>query len=349
MTATMSAWRLPAWGEPADWSRVPVPTPSGEELLVRVTAVGLCGSDLHLLEAGPGGRFYPVPFTLGHEIAGTVVYAGPDAPASLIGHPVVVYGPRGCGRCGRCRTGAVNYCDARSPEAPVGAGIGADGGLAEFVLVERAADLVAADGLDPAQAAPLADAGLTSFHAVRMFPELADPGATVAVLGAGGLGHLVIRIAAATTPATIVAIDPRPTARRLATRSGAHHVLDGVGDRSTAVRDLAGAAGVDVVIDCVGSPDSVATAIAGVRVAGAIAVVGSAGGVVDVRKGGPLPRGVRVVQPFWGTRADLRGVVELARSGAIEVEVERWPMHRVGDALDRLRASGVGGRAVVVP
>jgi len=114
------------------------------------------------------------PFTLGHENAGWVHQLGDGVRRPEVGQPVAVVGAWGCGRCGRCRAGFETYCD-RPDLAPVpggGGGLGLDGGMAEFLLVPAARHLVPLpDGLDPVHAAPLTDAGLTPYHAVRRSRE----------------------------------------------------------------------------------------------------------------------------------------------------------------------------------
>lgn len=110
------------------------------------------------------------PFTLGHENAGWVLALGDGVTGLEIEQPVAVYGPWGCGTCARCRPGSENYCEdpANAPVPSGGGGLGIDGGMAEHMLIPDARFLVPLpDGLDPLIAAPLTDAGLTPYHAVR--------------------------------------------------------------------------------------------------------------------------------------------------------------------------------------
>src|SRR5689334_1921602 len=150
----MRAFRLVDWGRPAVLADIDPPVARGEEVLVRVEAAGLCHSDLHVIDAAPGTLPFAPPLTLGHEIAGPVV-----TRAGLgVGTPVVVYGPWGCGACGRCSTGHENYCDRRGELSWAGVGLGRDGGMAEFLLVPSARYLEPIGELDPVEAAPLTDA-----------------------------------------------------------------------------------------------------------------------------------------------------------------------------------------------
>ena len=131
-TTTMRAIRLTQWQSDPVLTEVPVPEPRGAEVLVEVAAAGLCRTDLHLMGSAPATYPYTLPFTLGHEIAGRVAALGPDASGVAEGDAVVVYSRWGCGECWQCRNGRDNAC-ARTPLGPHGAGLGRDGGLAEYV------------------------------------------------------------------------------------------------------------------------------------------------------------------------------------------------------------------------
>lgn len=365
----MRAVRLTHWGGPPVVTEVERPAPRGEEVLVRVEAAGLCGSDLHVLAARPGALPYRPPFTLGHEVAGRVAERGPDAVGPGAGERVVVYGPWGCGRCGHCAAGAENYCDRRAALDTVrtgtGAGLGRDGGLADFLLVPSGRLLLPVGDLDPTQAAPLSDAGLTSYHAVAgLRPTLGDSessagagasvaaigvGASVVVVGVGGLGHLAVQILRATTSARVFAVDVREEAIALAHECGAHFGTVVRADTADVLRKRAGDAGVDAVLDFVGTSATLRLGLSVLRAGGDLVLVGSGGGELTVRKPGALPPGLRISLPFWGTRPDLERVVALARSGALRVTTERFPLSRAPEAIDALRAGAVRGRAVLVP
>lgn len=369
----MRAVRLTHWGGPPAVTEVERPAPRGEEVLVRVEAAGLCGSDLHVLAAPPGALPYRPPFTLGHEVAGRVAELGPDAIGPRAGERVVVYGPWGCGRCGHCAAGAENYCDRRAALDAVrtgtGAGLGRDGGLADYLLVPSGRLLLPVGDLDPTQAAPLSDAGLTSYHAVAgLRPRLGDTGgdsergtgggdsergtgagASVAVIGVGGLGHLAVQILRATTSARVFAVDVREEAITLAHQCGAHFGTVVRADTADVLRKRAGEAGVDAVLDFVGTSATLRLGLSVLRAGGELVLVGSGGGELTVRKPGALPPGLRISLPFWGTRPELERVVALARSGALRVTTERFPLSRASEAIDALRSGAVRGRAVLVP
>ena len=346
LPATMRAVRLQAWGEPPELVEVPVPQPVGDQLLLRVEAAGLCHSDLHIMDAPAGQMPYALPFTLGHEVVGTVVASGPDADPAWHGSLAAVHGVWSCGRCRACRRGRENYCFALT--GPIGCGIGYDGGLADYLLVPRARHLVAADGADPTALAPLTDAGLTAQHVVRSLDGHLD-GATVVVVGVGGLGHLALQLLAPVDLSCLVAVDPRAEARTLAMRLGADAVTASVADAEEWLDGCADGHGADVVVDFVGSPETMTTAADLLAPGGRLVVVGSAGGRLDVAKGDRLPRGFSIAAPFWGTRRDLEDVAALAAGGRVRAETEVFSLEDAVAAYGLLRAGRVQGRAVVVP
>ncbi|MEV6638997.1 NAD(P)-dependent alcohol dehydrogenase [Amycolatopsis sp. NPDC051371] len=336
------ALRLTAWGDPPSLADADVPEPTGTEVLVRVEAAGLCHSDLHVLDAAPGALPYRPPFTLGHEIAGQVASA---SDSFAVGDRVAVHGPWGCGTCRRCAVGEDNYCDRRAELSWSGAGLGRDGGMAEYVLVPHARHLAPIGDLDVTQAAPLTDAGLTPYHAVAGLTLGED--AAVVVIGVGGLGHVAIQILRATTRARVFAVDVREDALALADRSGAHRTLLTRTDTAAVLRRESG--GADAVLDFVGSDPTLSLGARILRPGGALVIVGSGGGQLTVTKPGPLPQGASVSLPFWGSSRELREVIALARAGHIRVETEQFPLSAAEEAFARLREGRIRGRAVLLP
>jgi propanol-preferring alcohol dehydrogenase len=346
-TGRMSAYRLSGWGRPVELVDVPVPVPRGREVVVEVQAVGLCHSDLFVMSCDEGVLPYDLPLTLGHEVAGRVVAVGELADSSLVGRDGVVHGVWSCGECHNCRRGQDNYCVALGGR--VGCGLGRDGGLAEYVLVPDARHLVTATGVAPAALAPLADAGLTAYHAIQQHRDALVGDCAALVIGVGGLGHLAVQILRATTSARVVASDPRPEACALAERLGAHHAAGSVEEAMTLLATGAGLPGADVVLDFVGSDETMRLGAAALVPGGRLVVVGGARGSMAVGKGLTLPLGWQVSAPFWGSRRDLVAVVELAERGLLEAVVEEVAFDDVPAAYARLDRGGVTGRLVVVP
>ena len=341
---SMRAFRLVA-PHRAELQTVARPAPGPGDVLLRVGAAGVCHSDLHILDADDALGL-PLPLTLGHENAGWIEALGPGVVGLERGEAVAVYGIVGCGTCIACLAGRDNECRRI---APGGIGLSRDGGMAEYVVVP-ARQVLPIGELDVAVAAPLTDAGLTPYHAIALTRRGLRPGSTCLVIGVGGLGHMAVQILAATSASRIVAVDVRDGALRLARESGAHETIVAGAEAATAIRALVGPApgGVDVVLDFVGSPATVELARAVVSAGGDVAVVGLAGGALPVGYGS-LPFETRVVMTFWGTRGELAEVLALARAGKLRPHVERYPLGRVEEAYQALRAGRLQGRAVVIP
>ncbi|MEU0156415.1 NAD(P)-dependent alcohol dehydrogenase [Micromonospora fulviviridis] len=327
----------------------PTPTAGPGEVLLRVGAVGACHSDLHILDA-PAGLF-PVPMTLGHEIAGTVDQLGPGVTGWSAGDRVAVYGIIGCGRCRACLRGAENQCRV----VPVGGiGLSRDGGLAEHVVVP-ASRLLHVGEMDLAQAAPLTDAGLTPYHAVELARDRLRPGTSCVVIGIGGLGHMAVQVLVATTAVRIIAVDTSVAALDLASRLGAHDVVQAGPDSVDRIRALVGPPpdGADVVLDFVGADPTLTTARQVVATGGQVLLVGLAGGTLPVRpvadEPPTVPLETAVEVPFWGTRAELQEVIALARSGQLQADVQTFPLAEAPEAYELLRRGEIHGRAVIVP
>ncbi|MDN0196705.1 NAD(P)-dependent alcohol dehydrogenase [Streptomyces sp. S.PNR 29] len=328
---------------------IPVPEPGPGQVLLKVTAAGLCHSDLAVM-GWPAEQFpYPLPLTLGHEGVGTVAALGRGAGGVAEGDEVAVYGPWGCGRCRVCAEGRENCC----PHAPalgiMPPGLGSPGALAEYMLVDSPRHLVPLNGLDPVQAAPLTDAGLTPYHALsRSLPKLV-PGSTAVVIGVGGLGHLTVQLLRALTPARVIALDVNKEKLELAGTVGAHETLLSDSGAATRVRALTGGVGAQAVLDFVGVEATLAVAAASVATGGDVTVVGIGGGTLAVGFGGGLPFEVSACAPYWGSVPELFDVVELARQGLVSCHVETFSLEEAPLAYERLHAGEITGRAVVLP
>ncbi|HUA46832.1 MAG TPA: NAD(P)-dependent alcohol dehydrogenase [Solirubrobacteraceae bacterium] len=338
----MKAVRLLSWQAEPELCDVDVPAPGPGEVLVKVEAAGLCHSDLHVMDWPEGTLRWELPVTLGHETAGTVAALGAGALGVQEGDPVLVYGPWGCGVCRWCARGAENLCPERTA-----CGLGSDGGLAEFVVVPSARLLVPRGDLDAAQAAPLTDAALTPYHALGPHLWRLVPGSDVVIIGVGGLGHVAVQLVRELSAARTVAIDPRESARRVATEAGAGVALDSRDLTSADVRAHIASSGAALVLDFVGSDETVSLAAALIEPGGHVSIVGS--GATSFPLGiGNLPFEWSAGRPSWGTLPELHEVVALAAAGRIEIEVEQFALEDTLEGYRRLRHGEVSGRAVVV-
>jgi alcohol dehydrogenase, propanol-preferring len=343
--ALVRAVQLVEWGSDPVLREVEVPRPAAGDVLVKVGGAGLCHSDLDIMTWPAGTMPWRLPFTLGHESAGTVAALGPAASGVAVGDRVLVYLLWGCGTCRHCLEGAENRC-LRQWEGR-GGGLGLDGGVADYLLVPSARLLVPIDGLDVAAAAPLADAALTPYHALRSHLPL-RPGSSVVVLGVGGLGHIAVQLLLALTPARVIAVDLRENARELALAAGAHAALDANGLDASALRSETGPEGAALVLDFVGVDTTLELAAATVEIGGHVTIVGRGGGTFPTASPA-LPFEWSASRISGGTLPELLEVVELARSGAIRIEVERFSLDDALEGYRRLRDGEVVGRAVVVP
>lgn len=352
MDKTMRAVRLLSWKSEPVLTEVATPEPGPGQVLIRMGGAGACHSDLHLMSDFADGMLpWSPPFTLGHENAGWVHTIGSGVSGLETGQPVAVTGAWGCGTCVRCRAGIEIYCEnlAGAPAPGGGGGLGLDGGMADYLLVPDARFLVPLpDGLDPVHAAPITDAGLTPYHAIRRSLPKLTPDATAVVIGAGGLGHMAVQILKAVSPAAVVAVDPSQSARELATRCGADLVLTPGEGTAEEIRQAAHGRGADLVLDFVGSDETLALAAASSRQLGDLTIVGIAGGSLPVSFFG-VPYEVSIQTTYWGTRAELVEVLELAARGLIKPDVQTFSLEEAPEVYRRLRQGDLAGRAVIVP
>ncbi len=345
----MLALQLTAWKSRPELREVPDPEPGPGQVVVRIAAAGACHSDLHLMHDFDAGVVpYALPFTLGHENTGIIEAVGAGVEHLGPGEPVAVYGPWGCGRCRRCHQGAENYCERSAELEGSGGGLGFDGGMAPLMLVPQARWLVPLGDLDPVEAAPLTDAGLTPYHAISRSLHLLHGGSTALVIGAGGLGHLAIQILKATCAATVVAADTKPDALELASTIGADHVVASNDATAHAIRAITRNQGVDLALDFVGVDSTIALAAGVSRPLGHVTVVGIGGGTFGFGFFS-LPYEVSVATTYWGTLPELSEVLDLARRGLVKAHVHRFGLDEAVDAYDALRAGELEGRAVIVP
>ena len=345
----MKAYQLIEWQHPAELRDVDVPEPGPGEVLVKVGGAGACHSDLHLLEWPEGQLPFELPFTLGHENAGWIAALGAGVTGLDIGEAVAVYGPWGCGHCRACRQSRENYCERQAEIGAFGGGLGLNGGMAEYLLVPSPRLLIPLGDLDPRDAAPLSDAALTPYHAIkRGLPKLA-PGQTALVIGVGGLGHMAVQILRALTSAQIVAVDVNPHHLEVAREVGADAALLSGPDTLDEIRELTRGLGAELVLDIVGNDDTLALAAAAAHVDGELNVLGLAGGSLNWTAMGTLPWACGITCTYWGSALELMEVLELARAGRIRAHVQRFTLDEAPEAYAAMRDGRLEGRAVVCP
>ena len=279
---------------------VPRPVVSYGEVLLKVGAAGICHSDVHVArgESSLTQLDELAPFTLGHEMAGTVVATGAGVEPALRGMRAAVYAPTGCLSCASCNAGSWNYCDTRAPSSVAGLGLGQDGGLAQYAAVD-ARRLVGIGDLPFDVGAVLTDAALTSVHAISMIDRIDVSDSTGRGHGGWGLGHLAVQILVHHGH-RVIAVDTRASARAVALDSGAD-VFCFPEDLPAVVATHAGSRSATAVLDFVGSEATLALGERVLGTRGALVVVGSAGGriVVDKARAG-IRRGLSYHVPVGG-------------------------------------------------
>jgi len=241
-----------------------------------------------------------------------------------------------------------NYCQMPGKPSPGGLG-GTDGGMAEYLLVPSTRYLIPLGGLDPRDAAPLTDAGLTSYHAVKRSVHLLGPGSTAVVIGAGGLGQMAIQVLKALCSATtVVAVDTSADKLKIATEMGADEALISGDDAVKQITDITRGQGAEVVLDFVGVDPTLTMAAQVSRVLGHLTIVGLGDAAVPVSFNSPAKE-CSVASPFWGSIPELIEVIELAQTGKIKMLVEHFALDKASEAYHLLHDGKIAGRAVITP
>ena len=338
----MRVARLHKVGKPLQIDDVPIPEVSGDEVLIRIAGAGVCHTDVHIRS----GEF-PLPPTtqwplaLGHENTGHVEAIGPEVSGIAKVDAVMVCGALGCGRCRHCRSGHEPVCDISLWIA--------GGGYAEYMLLPASRLAARLDGIDPVEAAPLADAGLTPYRAIKRALPHIYPGGTAVLIGIGGLGHLAIQILRALAPGTqILAVDVNDDRLALALKLGADRAIDGRGDAIGEITELTSGEGASAVFDLVGTEATLRTATAAVARRGILVQVGIGGGTVPLSFFSVRPEAM-ITSSFWGSYTELQELLALAARGRVQAEVTRRPLEDVNEVLDMLERGEVSGRVVLVP
>jgi len=335
---------MSAYHQPLELVERPEPEPQRpRDVVVRIGGAGVCATDLHSIDGLMEVAGVKAPLVLGHENAGWVHAAGDGVTSAAVGDPVLLYPPYSCGLCVPCRRGLDMHCERHEFT-----GLTRDGGFAEYVLVDERSLVPLPPGLDPAETAPQADAGLTAYHAVkRLLPRLV-PGTTTVLIGIGGVGHIALQLVRVLGGGAAIAVDTDERRRRLAAELGADEVLGEEADVVGAVRELTGGAGADVVLDFVATDETHAAGVEMLAQRGLYSTVGY-GGLVSVPSVAFVSREIEVVGNLVGNWVDLWEIVQLHGRGEITLRTEAHPLEDVNEVLDRLRQGDITGRAVLVP
>ena len=294
---------------------MPLPAIADDEVLVRVKACGVCGSDIHGYDGSTGRRIPPL--VMGHEAAGIVERAGNRVEGFAAGDRVTFDSMVSCGACRFCRGGQINLCDNRMVLGVSCGDYRRHGAFAEYVAVPARILYQLPDGLSFERAA-LTEAVSIALHGVnRRVPSAEE---TAVVIGAGMIGVLTIQVLKAKGVRTIIAVDVGAQKLELASRMGATHAVNAAtADVPAAVADLTGGRGADVAYEVVGHGDTVATAIRSVRKGGTVVVIGNLAPNVELPLQSMVTREVSVLGSC-GSNGEIPECIDLLARGVIDVD-----------------------------
>jgi alcohol dehydrogenase, propanol-preferring len=341
----MKCMVLEAFNEPLALRERPIPTPGDDEVVLRVGACGICRTDLKVW-SGSHPAIRKLPQVLGHEVAGEVVEIGKSVDKSFLGKHAVIYFYLSCGVCHFCRTGREILCTQLKGQI----GFNRDGGYAEYVKTPADSLFLIPPDLAFEKAAIITDAIATPYRAITAKAKI-QPGQTMAVMGAGGLGLHAVQIARA-LGARVFAMDINEKALTMAQEVGAEKVfLVTNEDPLKEILELTGGDGFDVVMDFVGKPSMELLGLNLLKVAGKFVAVGySPTDSFQVHSMKLVSRELEVYGSRSCGRKDLKETIELVSSGKVKpVVVEFHPLANANVALRKLEQGDLIGRSVLVP
>jgi L-iditol 2-dehydrogenase len=293
---------------------LPAPTPGAGEVLIRVAACGICGSDVHGYDGSSGRRIPPI--VMGHEAAGVITTVGDGVSGYRAGDRVTFDSTVYCGNCEFCQRGEVNLCNDRQV---VGVSCGdyrRAGAFAEYVTVPERILYRLPEDLSFADAAML-EAVSVAIHAARV-AEVAG-GETALVIGAGMIGLLILQVARASGCSRIFVTDVDATRLELARSLGADAVIDSSDESLTSrIEQLTNGRGVDVTFEAVGRPETVAAAIDCTRKGGTVALVGNISPEVAIPLQKVVTRQIRL-QGSCASAGEYPQAMEWIADGKIKV------------------------------
>ena len=325
---------LPAARQPVALADLPMPQPPPGHVLLKMEACGICHSDLFIagMEKPP-----VVPQVLGHEGIGRVESVGDGVTSFAKGDRVgVTFLASTCGECQLCRTGRERFCTRQ-----LNSGYTAPGVLAEFVSVAAQHLVRVPAELNAAEAAPMCCAGWTAYHAVKQ--TAAAPGATIAIFGMGGLGHLAVQFARY-AGLRVAAVDVSEEKLAFARSVGAEITVTAENAGRTLQKEFGGMAAAVVVT---GSAAAAGQAMRSLKRCGTVVLVGMAQGPAELPIVDTVLKGITIRGSFLGTREDLEEVFRLAAAGVIRPHIDTHPIDDAPALFDRLGRGDVAGRAVI--
>ena len=318
---------------------------ASDDVVVEVEGAGWCQTDNHIIE-GMWAEYVPqpLPMTLGHENAGTVVATGDEVTLVSEGDQVICHPVQTCGTCRPCRQGETMYCENDAFN-----GLTTDGGFADQLHTAERSVIPLPDGVDPADIAPHADAGITAYHAAKKAVSGLAPGDTAVVIGIGGLGHIGLQCLDAMSAAEIVAVDIKQSARDLASDLGAGYTLDPESeDIAAEVGQITDDRGAAQVLDFVGADATTGLAPDITAAGGDHHIIGYGGHIHEPAQA--LVNGeFSFVGNIVGRYAELQELVALVDQGEVELHTSRYDLEQVNEVAEKLEHREIDGRAVITP
>src|SRR5678815_130191 len=316
----MKAAVITEFNRPWSIMNVPDPRPGPRQVLIRIRASGMCGTDIH---AHHGRMPIRLPQVAGHEPVGTIVETGAGVTDLGVGDRVgVCWHQKGCGRCVFCQQRRDIYCAGMQTWMNLG------GGNSELMLAWEAGCALIPAGISDEDAAPVFCAGFTVMSGLRNAEP--RPGDRVAVLGLGGLGHLAIQFARA-LGLEVFALTGTESKKDEARSLGAHEVIIASGDLGQA---LLKAGGADIILGTTNSAAHVTQALAGLRPGGRHVNMGSLDGPVQVDSLLFLGKQLRLIGSKQNHRRDLVEALELVAAGKVKPMLEVYPFDQVNAVRD---------------
>ena len=323
---------------------IPVPQITDDQILVKVAACGACHTDLHYLEHGVP-TFKKPPVVLGHEASGIVDRVGAKVTNVKKGQRVLIPAVLTCGHCPACRQGRENICSNM-----VMLGNHIDGAYAEYVAVPAKDVLNLADSIPLEEAAIIADAISTPYHAVKNRAQV-RPGDTVVIFGCGGVGINAVQLAAA-AGGTVIAVDTNERKLEWAKEFGAAQTINPTKvDRvSKQVKKLTGG-GADIAMEVIGNPRTIEEAFECVRIGGRLVVVGYTNEAISIVAGKIMFKEMEVVGSLGCRPVDYVPLLRMVERGAIDLKrqvTHRFPLAEIHKAFEAMK-EGVSLRSIVIP
>jgi L-iditol 2-dehydrogenase len=291
-----------------------VPEPERDEVLIRVAACGICGSDVHGYDGSSGRRIPPI--VMGHEAAGTIAAPGEGVSSLSEGERVTFDSTIYCGECSPCLHGDVNLCDHRQVLGVSCSDYRRAGAFAEFVVVPARIIHRLPENLSFAEAA-LLEAVAVALHALSLVPI--PPRSTALVVGAGTIGLLLQQALRVAGCSQVFVADVDPTRLKLSRELGATAALSAGPDLAPQILQLTSGAGVDIAVEAVGKTETVNAAINSVRKGGSVILVGNISPEVTLPLQKVVTRQIRL-QGSCASAGEYPKAIELISSGAVRVK-----------------------------